>query len=192
LWALPILPYFAHRVVAHRTQLLGTRRRKEAVQGRSSMGRFHPGVGSRRNARPLRGQEAVGFPNAINRVWRPFMAGNTSDRPWAEGFVTGSPAASGIIPKWLASSAYGRAKIFPPMNRRNPGSRRMARGYGSRCGTRGQRLPPEPPLLFALGGFPATAYLLGFRVEYAVPRLPPAGTKTSARQDAKSAKKTGE
>ncbi len=36
------------------------------------------------------------------------------------------------------------------MNRRNPASRRMARCYGSHCGTRGSE-PPEPPLLFVLG-----------------------------------------
>ena len=79
----------------------------------------------------------VGPPNAISRVWEPlaaivrtfrswgkrrFMAGKTADRPWAEGFVTGSTAvprratASGQ----LASSAYGRSAISPPMNRRNP------------------------------------------------------------------------
>ena len=40
-----------------------------------------------------------------------------------------------ILPKWLASSAYGRSEISPPMNRHNPAPRRMARGYGSRGGT---------------------------------------------------------
>ncbi len=50
------------------------------------------------------------------------------------------------------------------MNRRDPASRRMARCYGSRCGTRGNDYPPEPPLLFAFehpmpsGGGPTPCY----------------------------------
>jgi hypothetical protein len=39
-----------------------SRRRKEAVQGRNSMGRFHPGIGSRRNARALRGSRGGSWP----------------------------------------------------------------------------------------------------------------------------------
>ena len=69
------------------------------------------------------------------------MAGKTSDRPWAEGFATGSTAASGIIHKQPASSAYGRSDVVPAMNRRNSASRRMVRCYGSRCGTRGRDYP---------------------------------------------------
>ncbi len=34
------------------------------------------------------------FPTGVKRR---FMTGTTSDRPWAEGFATGSTAASGII-----------------------------------------------------------------------------------------------
>ena len=75
-------------------------------------------------------------------VTRRFMTGKISDRPWAEGFAPGSTAASGIIHKWPASSAYGRSEISPPMNRRNPAPRRMARSCGSRCRTRGS----DPPL----------------------------------------------
>ena len=46
-----------------------------------------------------------------------------------------------IIPKRLASSADGRSEIFPPMNRPDPASGRMARGDGSRGGTRGSDSP---------------------------------------------------
>ncbi len=77
----------------------------------------------------------------LSRVKRRFRAGRTSDRPWAESFATDSTAASGILPKELASSADGRSEIFPPMNRRNPTPGRRARGYGSRCGARGSDSP---------------------------------------------------
>ena len=43
--------------------------------------------------------------------------------------------------KRLASSAYGRSEIVPPMNRRNPTPRRRVRCDGSRCGTRGSDSP---------------------------------------------------
>ena len=117
------------------------RRRKEAVQGRTSMGRFHPGVGPP-NAicafgNPWQPSERT-FPSAVKRR---FMAGKTSDRPSAEGFATGSTAASGIIHRQPASSAYGRSDVVPPMNRRNPAPRRMARYYGSCCGARGRDYP---------------------------------------------------
>jgi hypothetical protein len=77
----------------------------------------------------------------LSGVKKRFRAGKTSDRPWAEGFAPDSTAASGILPKEPASSAYGRFEIVPPMNRRNPTPRRMARGYGSRGGARGS----DPP-----------------------------------------------
>ena len=44
------------------------------------------------------------------------------------------------------------------MNRRDPASRRMVRCYGSCCGIRGQRLPPEPPLLFSVFSTPSCSY----------------------------------
>ena len=77
---------------------LKRRRRQEAVQGRSSMPGSIAGWAAVGMHVPCGGQEAAGFPNAIYRVWGPFMAGKTSDRPWTEGFATGSTAASGIIP----------------------------------------------------------------------------------------------
>ncbi len=46
-----------------------------------------------------------------------------------------------ILHQYPASSAYGRSEVFPPMNRRNPASGRMARCYGSRCGTKGSDYP---------------------------------------------------
>jgi len=88
------------------------------------------------------------FPAGVKRRFR---AGKISDRPWAEGFATGSTAASGIIHKEPASSAYGRSDIFPPMNRRNPVPRRMVRGYGSRGGTRGSDYPLNRLFSFSLG-----------------------------------------
>ena len=55
----PVLPYCVYSVAAHRTPLLGTQRREEAVQRRHAMGRLRPGVGSRRTQVPYGGQEAV-------------------------------------------------------------------------------------------------------------------------------------
>ncbi len=57
------------------------RKRKEAVQGRSSMGRFHPGVGSCRSHVPFGGQEAVHG----RRDFRPAMGGRL--RHWFDGGV---------------------------------------------------------------------------------------------------------
>jgi len=73
-------------------------------------------------------------------VKKRFRAGKISDRPWAEGFATGS-TASGILHRQLASSAYGRSEVLPPMNRRNPAPRWMVHCYGSRCGARGRDYP---------------------------------------------------
>ena len=120
----------------------GIPRRKEAVQGRSSMGRFHPGDGP---------------PNAIFRVWEPLPAVGTHvpcrgarGGSWPERFPTGhgrkaSPLvqrrrSASFINSWLRPP-MGGLEIFPPMNRRNPASGRMARCYGSRCGTRGSDYP---------------------------------------------------
>ena len=77
--------------------MLKRRRRKEAVQGRISIPGFIPGLG------PQTRYCAFGNPGPPSERTFPtggkrrFMAGMISDRPWAEGFATGSAAASGII-----------------------------------------------------------------------------------------------
>ena len=58
---------------------LRRRRREETVQGGSPMGRFHPGVGSRRNARSLRGSRGGSWPETL----RPAMGGRL--RHWFNG-----------------------------------------------------------------------------------------------------------
>jgi hypothetical protein len=128
-----------------RSEMSRTRRNKEAV--RTSARREPPGRATSSVepgnpwqpslARSLRRSRGGWAPNAIYRGWGPFMAGKISGRPWAEGFATGSTPTSGTIHKGPASSPYGRSEISPPMNRRNPAPRRMARCYESRCGTRG-------------------------------------------------------
>ncbi len=49
--------------------------KKRGGSGAKLDAQFHPGVGRHRSHVPFGGQEAVGFPNAIYRVWGPFMAG---------------------------------------------------------------------------------------------------------------------
>jgi hypothetical protein len=98
-------------------------------------------LGRRRNARSLRRSRGGSWPERSQT---------------GHGWKASPPARRRchsriILHRGLASSAYGRSEIFPPMNRWYPAPRRMARCYGSRCGTRGQRLLPEPPLLFAFG-----------------------------------------
>ena len=69
---------------------------------------------------------------------------------WPERFQTGhgrkaSPLVRRRRPASFINSRLrppmGGLEIFPPMNRRNPASGRMARCYGSRCGTRGSDYP---------------------------------------------------
>jgi len=126
----PVLPYFVHNGEEKR-RFRGDTRGGGSIVGTGPQTRYfafgNPWPPSERT-----------FPAGVKKRFR---AGETSDRPWAEGFAPDSTAASGTLPQELASSADGRSEIVPPMNRRYPTPRRMVRGYGSHGEARGSESP---------------------------------------------------
>ena len=108
------------------------------VSPRSRFGSFRP-------AFVFGGGEAVGFPNAIYRVWGPFMAGKRK-RPAIGG--RGLLGWRGVIPNISPeASACGRFFDHSAHGRRPPWCRTERSWLGGVVGGRGCELPPEPPLL---------------------------------------------